>query len=253
MRCLEELPCAIPTYLRVPEVAASIAQQCLPKGRFSCVMIYPEADKLEDWGSKYALVALAAKRAKQIKAGAPILVDTQSRNPLTIALEEIAAGRVTCTVSEQDIVIPSVVEPEVAELLAIPAESEEEAEEAEEAAPVTEEASEEEESEEEIEEEIEEEEEEEEEEDESLGADDVWREVLSEDSEDEAGVEHDIKIDPDALDVEDTEIVSEDKDEEEEMEKPKRKRRSSTKRATSSEEEFEADTDIEVSEESEDD
>lgn len=93
-------------------------------------MIYPEADKLEEWGSKYALVALAAKRAKQVKAGAPILVDTQSRNPLTIALEEIAAGKVICTVEDHDIVIPTSIEPEVAELLAIPVESDLDSEEA---------------------------------------------------------------------------------------------------------------------------
>jgi DNA-directed RNA polymerase subunit omega len=40
-------------------------------------------------------VVLAAKRAKQIKEGAPVLIETASTNPLTIALEEIAAGKVT--------------------------------------------------------------------------------------------------------------------------------------------------------------
>lgn len=38
---------------------------------------------------------LASKRAKQIKEGAPILIDTASTNHLTIALEEIAAGKVS--------------------------------------------------------------------------------------------------------------------------------------------------------------
>ena len=85
-------------------------------------------DKLENWGSKFALVTLAAKRAKQLKSGAPPLVDTDSRNPLTIALEEIAAGKVTCIVSDADVVIQAAVEPEVAQLLAIPVETEEEAE-----------------------------------------------------------------------------------------------------------------------------
>ena len=46
-------------------------------------------------GSRYSLVVLAAKRAKQIKEGAPLLIDTDSTNPLTIALEEIAAGKVS--------------------------------------------------------------------------------------------------------------------------------------------------------------
>lgn len=45
-------------------------------------------------GSRFTVVALAAKRAKQIKAGSPPLVETTSRNPLSIALEEISAGKV---------------------------------------------------------------------------------------------------------------------------------------------------------------
>ena len=89
-------------------------------------MIYPSMDKLENWGSKYALVTLAAKRAKQLKSGAPPLVDTDSRNPLTVALEEIAAGKITCFVPDVDLVITASVEPEVAQLLAIPMEPEEE-------------------------------------------------------------------------------------------------------------------------------
>ncbi len=59
-------------------------------------MIYPSADIIEQRvGSRYSLVVLAAKRAKQIKEGAPVLIETASTNPLTIALEEIAAGKVT--------------------------------------------------------------------------------------------------------------------------------------------------------------
>lgn len=58
-------------------------------------MIYPAADKIEKQvDSKYALVILAAKRAKQIKEGSKPLIKTDSTNPLTIALEEIAAGQV---------------------------------------------------------------------------------------------------------------------------------------------------------------
>ncbi len=61
-------------------------------------MIFPSADIIEEKiGSRYTLVILAAKRAKQIKEGAPLLIDTDSTNPLTIALEEIAAGKVTVT------------------------------------------------------------------------------------------------------------------------------------------------------------
>ncbi len=56
--------------------------------------IYPSPDKLDSLESKYALVILAAKRARQIKDNARKLVDTRSTNPLTVALEEIAAGAI---------------------------------------------------------------------------------------------------------------------------------------------------------------
>ena len=56
--------------------------------------IYPSPDKLDALESKYALVILAAKRARQIKDNARRLVDTRSANPLTTALEEIAAGAI---------------------------------------------------------------------------------------------------------------------------------------------------------------
>lgn len=81
-------------------------------------MIYPSADKLENWGSKYSLVVLAARRAKQLKGGASPMVNTDSRNPLTIALEEIAAGKILCQVPDNDLP-PQTAEPEVAQLLAI--------------------------------------------------------------------------------------------------------------------------------------
>ncbi len=50
-------------------------------------------DLREKVPSKFSLVMLAAKRARQIKDGAPRLVDTESVNPVTIALEEIAADK----------------------------------------------------------------------------------------------------------------------------------------------------------------
>ncbi len=74
-------------------------------------MIYPSADTIEDRvKSRYSLVVLSAKRAKQIKEGAPILIDTDSTNPLTVALEEIAAGMVTAVEVEGEIV-PATVMP----------------------------------------------------------------------------------------------------------------------------------------------
>jgi DNA-directed RNA polymerase subunit omega len=57
-------------------------------------MIYPSPDKLDRAGSKYALVIVAAKRARQIKDGAPKLVGSTSANPLTVALEELAEGAI---------------------------------------------------------------------------------------------------------------------------------------------------------------
>lgn len=58
-------------------------------------MIYPAPDKLDKVGSKYALVIVAAKRAKQVRDGARRLVDSKSTNPLTVALEELAQGQIT--------------------------------------------------------------------------------------------------------------------------------------------------------------
>ncbi|MCS6777414.1 MAG: DNA-directed RNA polymerase subunit omega [Chloroherpetonaceae bacterium] len=56
--------------------------------------IYPSPDKLDRFGSKYAMVILAAKRARQLKDGARKLIETRSTNPLTVALEEIAEGMI---------------------------------------------------------------------------------------------------------------------------------------------------------------
>ena len=67
-------------------------------------MIYPSADLIEEKvESKYALVILAAKRAKQIKEGGRALIKTDSINPLTIALEEIASGSITYQFDENSL------------------------------------------------------------------------------------------------------------------------------------------------------
>jgi DNA-directed RNA polymerase subunit omega len=67
-------------------------------------MIYPEADKVDEQvDSKYALVILAAKRAKQIKEGARPLIPTDSANPLTVALDEIADGQLGYTFDENSL------------------------------------------------------------------------------------------------------------------------------------------------------
>jgi DNA-directed RNA polymerase subunit omega len=64
-------------------------------------------DEMEERiGSRYDLVMLAAKRAKQLQEGAPPLVRTESTNPLTIALEEIAAGRYPRPEGEPEGILP---------------------------------------------------------------------------------------------------------------------------------------------------
>lgn len=57
-------------------------------------MIKPPLEALlERVSNKYALVIVAAKRARQIKEGSLSVVDLDTRNPVTAALEEIAAGK----------------------------------------------------------------------------------------------------------------------------------------------------------------
>lgn len=58
-------------------------------------MIKPSLEELlAQVDNKYALVIMAAKRARQIKEGMLPLVDIDSTNPVTIALEEIATGKI---------------------------------------------------------------------------------------------------------------------------------------------------------------
>ena len=58
-------------------------------------MIRPPLETLLDKvDNKYALVISVAKRARQLKEGQLPMVDIPSTNPVTVALEEIAAGKV---------------------------------------------------------------------------------------------------------------------------------------------------------------
>ena len=66
----------------------------------------PSPDILNEFQyGKYVLSNLAAKRAKQLKEGAPPLVQIESNHPLTIALAEIAAGKIKP-------ILPSPLEPQ---------------------------------------------------------------------------------------------------------------------------------------------
>ena len=49
---------------------------------------------LEEGDSKYTLVMLTAKRARQIIDGEKPLIDTKSTKPVTVAIEEILEGKV---------------------------------------------------------------------------------------------------------------------------------------------------------------
>jgi len=58
-------------------------------------MIHPSLDVLvKKVDSKYTLVVLAAKRAREIISGDGKLVASKSNKSVTIALEEVAQGKV---------------------------------------------------------------------------------------------------------------------------------------------------------------
>ena len=59
-------------------------------------MIYPSLDHLlKKVDSKYTLVVLTARRAREVVAGDRVLVNSKSNKAVTIALEEIGANKVT--------------------------------------------------------------------------------------------------------------------------------------------------------------
>lgn len=61
----------------------------------------PSPDILNNYEhGKFVLANLAAKRAKQLREGAPPLVSIESNHPLTIALAEIAAGKIKANLPE---------------------------------------------------------------------------------------------------------------------------------------------------------
>lgn len=67
---------------------------CNPTAFGNPVML-PSPDILNEYEhGKFVLSNLAAKRAKQLKEGAMPLVQIDSHHPLTIALAEIAAGKI---------------------------------------------------------------------------------------------------------------------------------------------------------------
>ena len=61
----------------------------------SASVYFPIEPLMEKIGSIYKLVTVAARRALELNEGAPRLVETDPKHkPSTVALEEIAAGKV---------------------------------------------------------------------------------------------------------------------------------------------------------------
>lgn len=59
-------------------------------------MIYvPREELLDKTGSIYKLCVLASKRALELNAGAPKLVEVDSQKPIAIALQEIKEKKIT--------------------------------------------------------------------------------------------------------------------------------------------------------------
>jgi DNA-directed RNA polymerase subunit omega len=66
------------------------------------MMIRPPLESLlEKIENKYGLVVAVAKRARVLKEGQLPMVDVASSNPVTVALEEIAAGKIRIDKSKE--------------------------------------------------------------------------------------------------------------------------------------------------------
>jgi DNA-directed RNA polymerase subunit omega len=66
-------------------------------------MIFPAiADLVEKIGSRYGLVIVTAKRARELSEGKDPLVDPGKDKNVAIAVNEIAAGKVVCDDSAAD-------------------------------------------------------------------------------------------------------------------------------------------------------
>lgn len=59
-------------------------------------MLNPSFKELDEKGdSRYTLAMLVSKRARQIIEGGEALVETESKKPVSIALEEVMADKIT--------------------------------------------------------------------------------------------------------------------------------------------------------------
>ena len=65
-------------------------------------MLYPPvADMLKNVDSRYLLVNVVAQRARQIAQEAEILQEELPEKPVTLAIREVAAGKLTATLKDE--------------------------------------------------------------------------------------------------------------------------------------------------------
>ena len=65
-------------------------------------MLYPPvADLLKNMESRYLLVNVVAQRARQIAQEAEVLQEELPEKPVTLAIREVADGKLTATIKEE--------------------------------------------------------------------------------------------------------------------------------------------------------
>ena len=65
-------------------------------------MLYPPvADLLKNVDSRYLLVNVVAHRARQIAVEAEVLQEELTEKPVTLAIREVADGKLTATLKEE--------------------------------------------------------------------------------------------------------------------------------------------------------
>ena len=68
------------------------------------MLLYPSVNKLQEkTDSRYSLVILTAKRARDIIDGKPVLTDEECERPVSQAAKEIADDLITYTREENDL------------------------------------------------------------------------------------------------------------------------------------------------------
>ena len=68
------------------------------------MLLYPSVNKLQEkTDSRYSLVILTAKRARDIIDGKPVLTEEESERPVSQAAREVAEDLITYARPEQDL------------------------------------------------------------------------------------------------------------------------------------------------------